>query len=195
MTSRAKKLWDTKSQERLDELEQIHADIRGSGRGRRWYTRQLNLSLFVALVAQFQLYCRNLHDEAVEVYLSHAGSRWSGVLGRLLTQGRKLDWQNPRGSALGSDFGRLGFGIIPALKASGKMAAKDLGSLEILIDFRNAVSHGNDKEVQSLEKEGRIKATLQSYRQYRRMTIRLTDKMDRVVADQIAAQLGISPPW
>ena len=95
MTSRAKRLWDTRSQERLDELEQIHSEIRGPGRGRRWYTREFNLSLFVALVAQFQLYCRNLHDDAVDVYLSEADPRWADVLGTLLTQGRKLDNAEP----------------------------------------------------------------------------------------------------
>lgn len=66
VTSRAKKLWDTRSRERLDELEQIHAEIRGTGRGRRWYTRQFNLSLFVALTAQFQLFSRNLYDDAFD---------------------------------------------------------------------------------------------------------------------------------
>ena len=195
MSSRAKKLWDTRCKERLDELERIHAEIRGGGRGRRWYTRQFNLSLFVALTAQFQFYSRNLHDDAVDVYVAEADPRWSQVLGTLLTQGRKLERQNPRGSTLGSDFGRLGFGFISALKSSGAMVRKDLAKLETLIDFRNAVSHGNDKEIQSLEKEGQIKATLQSYRQFRRMADRLTVKMDKVVADQITAQLGIVPPW
>ena len=160
MTSRAKKLWDTRSKERLDELEQIHAEIRGSGRGRRWYTRQFNLSLFVALTAQFQLFSRNLHDDAVDIYVSQADPRWAQVLGTLLTQGRKLEKENPRGSALGSDFGRLGFGFIPALKSSGSKVSEDLGKLETLIDFRNAVSHGNDQQIQSLEREGRIKANL-----------------------------------
>ena len=150
MTSRAKRLWDTRSQERLDELEQIHSEIRGPGRGRRWYTREFNPSLFVALVAQFQLYCRNLHDDAVDVYLSEADPCWADVLGTLLTQGRKLDMQNPRGSTLGNDFGRLGFGFVPALRSSGGMVSRDLDRLEALVDFRNAVAHENDAKIRAL---------------------------------------------
>ena len=65
--SNAKDVWDTHCAARLNQLEQIHADVRGSGRGRRWYTGQLNRSLLVALVGQFQEYCRDLHNEAIEL--------------------------------------------------------------------------------------------------------------------------------
>ena len=40
--SRAKDEWDTECTARLDQLERIHATIRGGGRGRQWYTGQLN---------------------------------------------------------------------------------------------------------------------------------------------------------
>jgi hypothetical protein len=62
MVSIAKGEWDTTAKARLDELEKIHRDARGGGPGRRWGTEQLNRSLFLVLVAQFQTYCRGLHD-------------------------------------------------------------------------------------------------------------------------------------
>ena len=195
MTSRAKRIWDTVSRERLDELEQIHRDTRGGGRGRRWYTRQLNLSLFLALVAQFQMYSRNLHDDAVGIYLSEADPRWVSVMERLFTQGRKLERENPRRSALGSDFGRLGFEFIPALKARGSLAIRDLDRLDLLIDFRNAVAHGDDGRINEFETKGTIRPTLKSYRQFRKAIGRLVDKMDSVVAAEIATQLKVTRPW
>ena len=92
----AKDVWDTHCAARLNQLEQIHADVRGIGRGRRWYTGQLNRSLLVALVGQFQEYCRDLHNEAIDVYLAAANQRQVEVLDTLLKQDRKLDTQNPR---------------------------------------------------------------------------------------------------
>lgn len=168
MSSRAKFLWDTRSRERLDKLERIHAEVRGPGPGRRWYTSELNRSLFVALVAQFQFYCRTLHDQAVDVYVSEADTRMALLLRRLMTDGRKLDMQNPRGGVLGSDFAKVGLALYPALKQSGAKVESDLKRLEILIDLRNAVTHGNDGEVKDLEAGGEIKVNLQSYRVFRK---------------------------
>ena len=70
--SAAEAVWDTECMARLNQLERIHAAVRGTARGRRWGTDQLNRSLFVALVGQFQVYCRELHGEATRVYLSQA---------------------------------------------------------------------------------------------------------------------------
>jgi hypothetical protein len=38
----------------------------------------LNCSLFVALMAQFQTYCRDLHDGAIEVHVRSATAHRSG---------------------------------------------------------------------------------------------------------------------
>lgn len=195
MTSIAKGEWDTTAQARLDELERVHADARGTGPGRRWGTEQLNRSLFVVLVAQFQMYSRNLHDEAIDVHVSVANPRQEDVVRRLLTQGRKLDVQNPQPAALGSDFGRLGFDLVPALKARGGDVEDALAKLELLVHFRNAVAHGNESELAGIVASGAIEATLTSYRQYRRVLNRLVDTMDEVVATELAAVLQIPPPW
>ena len=41
---------------------------------------QPSVSLIVALVAQFQVYCQDLHHEAIDVYLAQANPRQVGVL-------------------------------------------------------------------------------------------------------------------
>lgn len=125
----------------------------------RWGTEQLNRSLFVALVAQFQTYCRKLHDEAVDLHVTHANRHQAELLHTLLTQGRKLDNQTPRSSVLGSDFGRLGFSVLEAMRAVGARAERDLDRLDVLVDFRNAIGHGNETEIAALVGQGEIKAT------------------------------------
>jgi len=191
----AKDVWDTHCAARLDQLERIHADVRGSGQGRRWYTGQLNRSLLVALVGQFQVYCRDLHNEAIDVYLAAANQRQVEVIDTLMKQDRKLDTQNPRRSSLGSDFGRLGIDLIPALRCLGPKTVSDLERLDELVEFRNAIVHGNESKVQSLGARYRTGMTLDSYRRFRKTLDRLVRKMDTVVAIELAKGLQIQPPW
>lgn len=144
--------------DRLRELESIHARATGPRQGRRWGTEQLNRSLFLVLVAQFQTYCRDLHDEAVAVHVAHAAPAQRLLLGTLMLQGRTLDVGNPRRSALGTDFSRVGIPLIPDLTALGPGTVGDLDALDHLVDFRNAISHGNESQVQALIAGGRIRA-------------------------------------
>jgi hypothetical protein len=147
------------------------------------------------LLAQFQTYSRNLHDEAIDVHVSVANPRQADLIRRLLTQGRKLDIQNPQPAALGSDFGRLGFDLVPTIKVEGAVMERALAKLELLVRFRNAVTHGNESELAGIVASGDIKSTLASYRQYRRTLNRLVGTMDRVVAAELATVLKIPPPW
>lgn len=195
MASVAYGRWRTVGLARLDELEQVHAATTAGRRGRAWGTEQLNRGLFVALVAQFQEYCRALHDEAVNVHVAAANPEQATVLQALLTQGRKIGTQNPRPAHLGSDFGRLGFSLIGDLKAAGPDLADWLRRLDLLIDLRNAVGHGDDTEIEGLIAAGEIRVTKVSYRQYRGTLDRLAGTMDAVVADALATRLKIPPPW
>jgi hypothetical protein len=187
--------WRSVGLARLAELEAVHAQVTGSARGRRWGTTQLNRSLFIVLVAQFQAYCRRLHDQAIAVHVGAAVAGQQTLLRAVLTQGRKLDAQNPRRAALGSDFGRLGFDFVHDLKAATASAAAELDALDQLIDYRNAIGHGDEATIASIEAGGRIRATKASYRSYRRIIDRLAGTMDDVVAHQLSALLGINRPW
>lgn len=132
---------------RLDELENVHVAAHGTNRGRRWGTEQLNRSMFITLVAQFQTNCRDLHDEAVELHVAAGNPRHEGVLRKLLTQGRKLDVGNPRADALENDFSRLGFKLLPALRAKGTRTIARLTRLDVLIEFQNLISHGREVSI------------------------------------------------
>lgn len=187
--------WHREGLSRLDELERLHIDARGPGPGRRWGTEQLNRSLLVALVAQFQTYCRGLHDDAIDVHVSHNNAHQGDLLRTLMTQGRKLDTRNPRTSVLASDFLGVGFNMVSALKAEGPMIVAAIASLDALVDFRNAVVHGNETEIAGLSDAGQVKATMTSYRAHRRTVIRVVDSMDRVTARQLGQFLRVPPPW
>jgi hypothetical protein len=187
--------WRSTGLDRLNELEEIHAEATGRGPGRRWGTEQLNRSLFVALVAQFQTYCRNLHDEAIDALVAEASSRQAGILRTLVTQGRKLDTQTPRTAHLGSDFGRLGFTMIDAIKDADRRSEQILVDLDRLVEFRNAIGHGNEAQIAALADAGEIRSTKNSYRRYRRALDRLAGTMDDVVAAKLGNVLGIPAPW
>lgn len=187
--------WTSLGLARLDELEAVHTGVTGRRPGRRWGTEQLNRSLFVVLVAQFQTYCRDLHDAAVEVEIAVAHPQQTTVLRTLLVQGRKLDTQTPRAAALGSDFGRLGFDLVAALKAEGTVTQQALAQLDVLVNFRNAIGHGNETEIRALVSTGQIAGTKQSYRRYRRVLEALAHTMDRVVGAKLASSLQIPAPW
>jgi hypothetical protein len=88
--------WRSSGLARLAELEVVDANLTGTGPGRRWGTTQLNRSLFLALVAQVQRYCRDLHDDAVVYRMSarrasgdrantgHCASSFSSYLGTVI---------------------------------------------------------------------------------------------------------------
>lgn len=193
--SRAKTVWDTECVPRLNQLEQVHAAAGGTRRGRRWGTNQLNRSLFVALVGQFQMYCRELHDEATRVYLSQTNTNQVAAIETLLLRRRDLDTRNPRRDALKNDFGRMGLRIIPALQNRYGRAGQDLARLELLVDLRNAVVHGNESEVHALTRRNPIATTLRSYHRFKSTCDRLVRGLDAVVAAGLAAELQISRPW
>lgn len=75
MASIVESEWDTTGKFRLDELENVYVAAHVTNRGLRWGTDQLNRSMFLTLVAQFQTYCRDLHDQAVEVHVANGNPR------------------------------------------------------------------------------------------------------------------------
>ena len=194
-TSQALGKWNTRARSRLDELELVHASAFGTAPGRRWYAQELVKSMFVALLAQFQAYCRSLHDEAVDAFVDAGNPRQRLVLRELLTRGLELDRGNPRKSALGSDFDRFGIRLIPAMKLKRARSENDLGTLESLADLRNAIAHGDDAGIAAVVAARRLRLTLNSFRHSRTALERLARDLDEVVAAEIATVLGVAFRW
>lgn len=189
MSSAALNDWFGVRAERLDELVAMHEKATGTAPGRRYGTTEFNRTLVTALVAQFQGFARDLHDLAVEEFVaSIEPSARSEAVRQLLTQGRKLETNTPRPSTLGSDFGRLGIGLIPAIKDVDTRGAQRLETLENVVELRNAIGHGNDAEIDRLASEG-YKATKTAFRKYRRTFNALARTLDSVLAEQLASLL------
>lgn len=69
----------------------------GRRRGRQYATEHLNLTLFVSLAAEFQGYCRELHDDAAVAFTDRFGTAsgpWTDVVRSALVRNRKLDQGN-----------------------------------------------------------------------------------------------------
>lgn len=195
MASASLMVWRSTGLARLQELEAVHARATGSQPGRRWGTEQMNRSLFLALVAQFQSYCRDLHDESADLHVTHVAPVQRSLMWTLMTQRRAVDIGTPRRSALGTDFALVGLTLIPDLRARGPQTEADLDALDRLVAFRNAISHGNESEITALTASGQIKATKRSYLEHRRTVERLAGTIDSTVAAGLAALLDTEVPW
>ncbi len=195
MPSAALHAWKNDSAARLDELLKIHQEVAGAGRGRPWGTEQLNRSLFVALVAQFQSYSVALHDLAVDVHVDVAPAEQQALMRRLMTLGRALESKNPRTDHLGADFSKVGLALIKDLKAIGPASQARLRHLDLLIDFRNAIAHGNEAEISAMALARGIKPTKAAFVRYRGFLNQLAPTMDRTVSTQLASVLNIRAPW
>src|SRR5581483_11432381 len=76
----------------LDEIEAAHAHIGGTDRGRRYATQQVNRAYVVLLSAEFQGFCRDLHSECADLFVSPvADPDLRAMLRDNLLFGRKID--------------------------------------------------------------------------------------------------------
>src|SRR5437660_5923238 len=108
------KKWTEGRSKNLDELNKAHAKVGGTKRGRRYSTGQLNHSLVLAIAAQFQGFCKDLHRDAAQLIAAEAGANLKALVLAGLTHGRALDRANPNARTLRDDFSRLSLDIWPA---------------------------------------------------------------------------------
>lgn len=158
MASRALDAWDTARLGRIDQLYDAHSRIEGGdARGRRWRTGQVNRLLVLALVAEFQGYCRDVHDLTVEEFVhrtSFLGSDLVEILRSLLSEDRKLDRGNPGIGELAKDFGRFGINWWSALASKNVRTAARQDHLERMMKARNGIAHADDLKIRNLAKDG-----------------------------------------
>src|SRR5207249_3985213 len=93
------------------------------------------------LSSQFQGFCRDLHDEALERLRRILPPAVQGVVVARFTEGRLLDRGNPNAGNLGSDFARLGIDLWAAVRELDRPNAVRHRQVEELSDWRNAIAH------------------------------------------------------
>lgn len=190
MASRALEDWEGPRREQLEELLAAHRAVGGPRPGRRYTTTQLNHALALAVAAQFQGFCRDLHSEAATALT--AATRPPAVatqLSVLLTSNRKLDRGNAHPGALGEDFVRFGMDLWSTLGARDKRTSGRRVHLDALNTWRNAIAHQDFRPVAP-----RQSLMLPEVKDMWSATRGLAVTMDREVGSFIAGILG-APPW
>ena len=144
--------WQSTRWKRLSELLDAHKQMGGSSRGRRYRTEQINRALVLICVAEFQGFCRDLHDEACTEFatsVSRGDEDLLEVVFRALTAKRQLDKGNPSQSTLQEDFSRLGLDLRTTLQQSHVHNRSRWRKLAEVLELRNAVAHSDPRKLPS----------------------------------------------
>jgi hypothetical protein len=188
MPSLALQHWLSVRKQALDEIESAHRRVGGTRRGRRHATRQLNYGYTLLLSAQFQGFCRELHDECVGLlvqWITPVGIR--AAFEEILLQGRKLDTGNPNPGNIGADFGRFG---LEFWKEVDKLDARNPDrrqELLKLIEWRNAIAHQDAKAL------AQKPLHLDEVREWRRVCENLVSSFDETMRLYIMSITAASP--
>jgi hypothetical protein len=125
----------------LDEIENAHAMVGGTDRGRRYATQQINYSYAALLSSHFQGFCRDLHSECVDHIIGIVPVQLRVFTRAEFMWNRSLSRGNPHPGAIGSDFNRLGVNFWVAVSALDARNERRQEALQELINWRNAIAH------------------------------------------------------
>ena len=197
MGSAALAEWQSNRDSRIHELYAAHSLVGGSNRGRRYATEQLNWSITLRLAGEFQGFVRDLHDEAVDVFLArchHPTRAFESNLRILLSSNRQLSNRNATSSTLQQDFGRFGFLILDDIKSGYRYGPTWLKRLEELNMARNGVAH-DDQAKMAAAAGGGGRLGLRRVREWHSAVRGLAQAFDRVTAENLAKVMGGEEPW
>lgn len=154
------------------------------------------------VVAEFQAFARDLHDLAVEkiVELSGTAVEHRPMLTTAATEGRHIDRGNADLRSLGNDFKRIGLsGLSTKLAArsgywkSSTRRRGDHAHYRDLIELRNCLAHGNQRQLDGLRTRG-VPDTVTWARSRLPGLDRTAGALDRVVWDHLTTTFA-TDPW
>jgi hypothetical protein len=173
-----------------------HVAVGGSGAGRRWATEELNHALVLRLASEFQGFCRDLHNDAVEVILAGSAPRnlpLQQALRAACTTSRRLDRGNADPDGLRKDFGLFGMKLWPDLTVSyPSKSAEWQRKLELLNAVRNGLAHDDGNRLVKVRAVG-WPPTLASVRRWRAALDGLATGMDHVTREHLRRLLNVTP--
>ncbi len=191
MPSLSLKKWNEVRVPALDEIENAHRQVGGSGRGRRYATEQINHAYAVLLSSQFQGFCRDLHSECAAYLVSGVAlPDLRSILTSEFVFNRKLDSGNPNPGNIGADFSRLGVAFWPDVKLLDRRNEPRLKLLDELNAWRNAIAH---QDFDPAKLGGTTVLVLATVRSWRRACTSLAPAFDTVIANHINRIVGIRP--
>jgi hypothetical protein len=196
MPSRALSRWAREAGLELDELEAAHARVGSTRRTGRALARQIAHAYLVAIAAQFQRFCRDLHSEASQHLADAVEPKvFRGAVLRLLTEGRRLDAGNANAGTLGADFDRLGLEFWAEVEATAanRRLLRDLERLNV---WRNAIVHQDFTLKPGREKlvRGTTPDRIRDVRRWRESCDALARIFDGIVRSHVGGVVG-GAPW
>lgn len=196
MGSAALLVWKSDRATRLNRLLAAHRAVRGTVRGRRWVTDELNHSLILRLATEFQGYARELHDEtslAVVGALAPGNVVRQNTLQIPYSAARRLDRGNAEPNRLNADFGLFGLQLWVELdQRYPTKAPKWRKDLTVLNTARNGLAHDDVQKIANVVASG-WPLTLPYVRRWRATLDGLTVGMDQVVGHYIHRTFGVQP--
>jgi hypothetical protein len=192
--SRARTAWKTTRSAELDRVFSVHHELTGRGAGRRWEAEHLIGAIVARLVAEFQGYCRDLHDEAVDHVVGCLGVTDPGLLAltrAAYIRGRDLNTGNPTWNALKNDFGRLEMRLQRDMDARFTSTPRLRQVLADLLYTRNAFVHADD--VKLMNCRNRQLLWLRQMRLWRGSLNRLVSSIDGAVGAHLKLLTGQNP--
>jgi hypothetical protein len=191
MPSRSLNRWNLERADALEEIENAHAIVGGTERGRRYATQQINYSYTSLLSSHFQGFCRDLHSECADHIVAVMPARTQVFLRTELGWNRSLDRGNPHPGAIGSDFNRLGVDFWTEVYALDARNERRRELLQELVDWRNAIAH---QDFNTVAAGGIPTLHLARVRGWRSGVNALARHFDQAMYNYLQGLLG-GPPW
>ena len=94
MSSQSLTRWNGERVDALDEIENAHAMVGGTERGRRYATQQINYAYAALLSSHFQGFCRDLHSECVDHIVAIVPAQLRGFLHRVYLESNSRQRQS-----------------------------------------------------------------------------------------------------
>jgi hypothetical protein len=182
--------WNTERADALDQIENAHASVGGTGRGRRFATEQINHAYATLLSSQFQGFSRDLHTECIDHIIALSPVYLQTLHLSQFAWGRTLDRGNPTPGNLGSDFNRLGVDFWNEVTNDLPRNNQGHEMLERLNRWRNAIAH---QDFDPAKLGGTITLHLVQIRNWRRALNRLAQSFDNVMRSHLYNLLGKYP--
>jgi len=198
----ALRTWRRSRRQSIDRLAQAHADmgeVEGPGRPLE-IGRPLAHAYIMRLLAEFQAFVRDLYDLAAEhlVNVADPPEGLVAVLTGAITRGRSIDSGNATITSLRTDFGRLGIRDL-----EGKLAQRDHrwdvqgggadpSRYNALVTVRNALAHGNQRQVDEQRRQGHPDTVTWGRNQLPVLN-RAAAALDRILSVNLLSQTGVEP--
>jgi hypothetical protein len=184
--------WSSVRARSLDEVENAHRSVGGTGPGRRYATQQINQAYAVLRSSHFQAFCRDLHEEGVDCLVGPVPSLDLRVMYRSsLVLNRKLNRGNPNFGTIGSDFGRFDLLFWPSVDAPRPRNPARRALLDELNEWRNAIAHQDFAP--AMLRGGQPTRQLAQVQAWRRACEGLARSFDEVRRVHILAKSGTAP--